>query len=52
MKNSKYHLYLIDFEYNTIVNFLINYSPPISQGNYTDSVDNVLIKMLHLKNLK
>lgn len=43
MRNSKYHLYLTDSEYNRIVNALIN------QGKYTDGVDDVLIKIVSAK---
>ena len=45
MRSSKYHLYLTDWEYNSIVNAFINLKNAlISQGKYTDGVDDVLIK--------
>lgn len=50
MQNSKYHLYLTDSEYNSIVNALINLKMAfINQGKYTDGVDNVLIKFVSAK---
>ena len=50
MRNSKYHLYLTDSEYNSIVNALINLKNVlISQGKYTDGVDDVLIKVVSAK---
>lgn len=50
MRNSKYHLYLTDSEYNRIVNALINLKNAlINQGKYTDGVDDVLIKIVSAK---
>lgn len=50
MRNSKYHLYLTDSEYNSIVNALINLKNAlINQGKYTDGVDDVLIKFVSAK---
>lgn len=50
MRNSKYHLYLTDSGYNSIVNALINLKNVlISQGKYTDGVDDVLIKFMSAK---
>ena len=50
MRNSKYHLYLTNAEYNRIVNALINLKNVlISQGKYTDGVDDVLIKVVSAK---
>jgi len=50
MRSSKYHLYLTDSEYNSIVNALINLKNVlISQGKYTDGVDDVLIKVVSAK---
>lgn len=47
MRNPKYHLYLTDSEYNSIVNALINLKNAlISQSKYTDGVDDVLIKVV------
>lgn len=53
MRSSKYHLYLTDSEYNSIVNALINLKNAlINQGKYTDGVDDVLIKIVAAKNKK
>ncbi len=53
MKSSKYHLYLTDAEYNSIVNALINLKNTlINQGKYTDGVDDVLIKLITTKKKK
>ena len=50
MRSSKYHLYLTDSEYSSIVNALINLKNTlISQGKYTDGVDDVLIKFVSAK---
>ena len=50
MRNSKYHLYLTDSEYRSIVNALINLKNTlINQGKYTDGVDDVLIKFVLAK---
>lgn len=50
MRSSKHHLYLTDSEYNSIVNALINLKNVlISQGKYTDGVDDVLIKVVSAK---
>ncbi len=50
MRNSKYHLYLTNAEYNRIVNALINLKNAlINQGKYTDGVDDVLIKFVSAK---
>lgn len=50
MGSSKYHLYLTDSEYNSIVNVLINLKNAlISRGKYTDGVDDVLIKFVSAK---
>ena len=39
MRSSKYHLYLTDYEYNSIVNALINLKNFLTdQGKYTDGV--------------
>ena len=45
MKNPKYHLYLTGKEYSQIINFLVNLKNQlISEGRYTDAVDELLIK--------
>lgn len=50
MRSSKYHLYLTDSEYNSIVNFLIRLKNTlINQGKYTDVDDDVLIKVVSVK---
>ena len=50
MRNSKYHLYLTDFEYNSLVNDLINLKNAlISQGKSSDGVDDVLIEIIAAK---
>ena len=50
MRSSKYHLYLPVSKYNSIVNALINSKNVlISQGKYTDGVDDVLIKFVSAK---
>ena len=50
MRSSKYHLYLPVSKYNSIVNALINLKNVIiSQGKYTDGVDDVLIKFVSAK---
>lgn len=49
-ESSKYHLYLTDSEYNSIVNFLIRLKNTlINQGKYTDGDDDVLIKLVSVK---
>ena len=50
MKNPKYHLYLTPDERRTVINSLIdlrNYL--ISQGKYTDIIDELLIKLSKAK---
>ena len=50
MRSSKYHLYLTDFEYNSLVNDLINLKNAlISQGKSSDGVDDVLIEIIAAK---
>ena len=50
MRSSKHHLSLTDSKYNSIVNALINLKNVlISQGKYTDGVDDVLIKFVSAK---
>ena len=53
MKAEKYHIYLSTKERNEIVASLINLKNKlIEQGRYTDSVDDVLFKVLKTKRKK
>lgn len=53
MKNRDYHLYLTDTEYSRIVAALINLKNDlITQGRYTDGVDDVLCKVTSAKKQK
>ena len=46
MRNPKYHLYLSPDERRTVINSLIDLrNVLISQGRYTDIIDEVLIKL-------
>ena len=50
MRNPKYHLYLTHDERRTIINSLIdlkNYL--VTQGKYTDAVDEIIIKLTKAK---
>ena len=50
MRNPKYHLYLTHDERRTIINSLIdlkNYL--VTQGKYTDAVDELIIKLTKAK---
>ena len=50
MKNKNYHLYLTDIEYTNIITALINLKNNlISQGRYTDAVDDVILKLASSK---
>ncbi len=50
MKNKNYHLYLTDTEYTNIITALINLKNNlISQGRYTDAVDDVILKLVSSK---
>ena len=50
MKNKNYHLYLTDTEYTNIISALINLKNNlISQGRYTDAVDDVILKFTSSK---
>ena len=50
MKNKNYHLYLTDTEYTNIISALINLKNNlISQGRYTDAVDDVILKLASSK---
>ena len=45
MKNPKYHIYLTPDERRTVINSLIDLrNDLISQGKYTDIIDELLIK--------
>ena len=55
MKNPKYHLYLTSDERRTVINSLIDLrNDLISQGRYTDIIDELLIKLTKakIKNIK
>ena len=50
MKNPKYHLYLTPNERRTVINSLIDLrNELISQGRYTDIIDELLIKLTKAK---
>ena len=50
MRNPKYHLYLSPDERRTVINSLIDLRIVlISQGRYTDIIDEVLIKLTKAK---
>lgn len=50
MRNPKYHLYLTSDERRTVINSLIDLrNELISQGRYTDIVDELLIKLTKAK---
>ena len=50
MKNPKYHLYLTPNERRTVINSLIDLrNELISQGRYTDIIDELLIKLTQAK---
>ncbi len=53
MKEPKYHLYLSDDEYRRVLQSLIRLKNSlITQGRYTDGVDDVLCKVLSAKKRK
>ena len=53
MKEQKYHLYLSDDEYRRVLQSLIRLKNSlISQGRYTDGVDDILCKVLSAKKRK
>lgn len=53
MKNRDYHLYLTEAEYSSIVAALIGLKNDlISQGKFTDGVDDVLCKVISSKKKK
>ena len=50
MRNPKYHLYLTPGERRTVINSLIDLrNDLISQGRYTDIIDELLIKLTKAK---
>ncbi|WP_370740283.1 hypothetical protein [Ruminococcus sp.] len=50
MRNPKYHLYLTPNERRTVINSLIDLrSDLITQGKYTDIIDELLIKLTKAK---
>ena len=50
MKNPKYHLYLTYDERRTVINSLICLKNDlISQGRYTDGVDELIVKLTKAK---
>ena len=50
MKNPKYHIYLTSDERRTVINCLIDLrNHLISQGRYTDIIDELLIKFTKAK---
>lgn len=53
MRNIKYHLALTDNEYSIIINSLNDLrNDLITQGTYTDAVDDVLVKFIGAKKKK
>jgi hypothetical protein len=50
MRSPKYHLYLSPGERRTVINSLIDFGNElISQGRYTDIIDELLIKLTKAK---
>ena len=50
MKNPKYHIYLTPDERRTVINSLIDLrNELISQGRYTDIIDELLVKFTKAK---
>lgn len=50
MKNPKYHIYLTPDERRTVINSLIDLKNNlITQGKYTDIIDELLIKLTKAK---
>ena len=53
MRNIKFHLALTDSEYSLIINSLNDLrNNLISQGRYSDAVDDVLVKFIGAKKKK
>ena len=52
MRNPKYHIYLTPDERRTVINSLIDLrNNLISQGKYTDVIDELLIKLTNTNRL-
>ena len=50
MRNPKYHIYLTPDEWRTVINSLIDLrNGLISQGKYTDIIDELLVKLTKAK---
>ena len=50
MRNPKYHIYLTPDEQRTVINSLIDLrNNLISQGKYTDIIDELLVKLTKAK---
>ena len=50
MRNPKYHIYLTSDERHTVINSLIDLrNNLISQGKYTDIIDELLVKLMKAK---
>ena len=50
MRNPKYHIYLTPDERHTVINSLIDLRDDlITQGKYTDIIDDLLIKLTKAK---
>lgn len=50
LRNPKYHIYLTPDERRTVINSLINLrNDLISQGKYTDIIDELLVKLTKAK---
>ena len=50
MRNPKYHIYLTPDERRTVINSLIDFrNDLITQGKYTDVIDELLIKLTKAK---
>ena len=53
MREEKFHIYLNDDEYSRVIQTLIRLKNSlISQGRYTDGVDDVLCKVISAKKRK
>ena len=53
MRNPKYHIYLTPDERRTVINSLIDLrNDLLSQGRYTDIIDELLIKLTKAKTKK
>ena len=53
MREDKFHIYLTDDEYSEVIQSLIRLKNSlISQGRYTDGVDDVLCKVMLAKKRK